>query len=66
MADEDKAKKKASSFIFVGCLIIGLGVGIGQLRALGEAGELTAEKVIGALRSQTAVLTKEFANIQSA
>ena len=31
MADEDKGKKKAGlgSYIFVGCLIIGLGVGIG-------------------------------------
>ena len=31
MADEDKEKKQAGlgSFIFVGCLIIGLGVGIG-------------------------------------
>ena len=31
MADEDKEKKQAGlgSFIFVGCLIIGFGVGIG-------------------------------------
>jgi len=31
MADEDKGKKQAglSSYVFVGCLIIGLGIGIG-------------------------------------
>jgi len=31
MADEDKEKRQAGlgSFIFVGCLIIGLGVGLG-------------------------------------
>jgi len=31
MTDEDKKKKQAglSSYVFVGCLIIGLGVGIG-------------------------------------
>lgn len=37
----------------------GLGIPIGKLREMGEAGELTAEKVIGALKSQFATLEAE-------
>lgn len=37
----------------------GLNVPIGKLREMGQAGELTAEKVIGALRAQSAVLAGE-------
>lgn len=37
----------------------GLGVTIGELRKLGEAGELSAQKVLGALESQAGVLAKE-------
>ena len=39
----------------------GLGVTIGELRKLGEAGELSAQKVLGALESQSGVLGKEAA-----
>lgn len=39
----------------------GLGVSIGQLRQMGQAGEITAEKVIAALESQAAVLRGEVA-----
>lgn len=39
----------------------GLNVPIGKLREMGKAGELTAEAVIGALRSQGAVLAGEVA-----
>lgn len=39
----------------------GLGVAIGQLRAMGQEGELTADKVIRALESQSAVLKGEVA-----
>ena len=38
----------------------GLGVPIGQLRAMGEAGEITAEKVIKAIQDQSEALNKEF------
>lgn len=38
----------------------GLGVSIGQLRALGAAGELTAEKVLGALERSAASVSTEF------
>ena len=38
----------------------GLGVAVGDLRKLGEAGALTAERVIGALRGQSAALQAEF------
>lgn len=41
----------------------GLGVTIGELRKLGEEGKLEAEKVIGALRSQSGVLAAEFAKV---
>ena len=37
----------------------GLGVSTGALRKLGEEGELTAERVIGALQSQASVLSSE-------
>lgn len=37
----------------------GLGVSIGQLREMGKAGELSAQKVLQALGSQSAVLAKE-------
>jgi tape measure domain-containing protein len=37
----------------------GLGVSRGALRALGQEGKLTAETVIGALQSQSAVLARE-------
>lgn len=37
----------------------GLGVPIGKLRELGQAGELTAEAVLGALQSQAGVLARE-------
>lgn len=38
----------------------GLGVTIGQLRNLGSEGQLTAERVIGALESQADALEREF------
>lgn len=41
----------------------GLGVPIGKLRQLAEAGELTANKVTSALRSQVAVIDAEFAKL---
>lgn len=41
----------------------GLDVAVGDLRELGFAGELTAEKVFGALISQGAVLEEEFGEI---
>jgi tape measure domain-containing protein len=41
----------------------GLGVPIGQLRDLGAAGELTAEKVFGALQGSSARLQAEFDSI---
>lgn len=37
----------------------GLGVSTGALRKMGEEGELTAERVIGALQSQASVLSNE-------
>lgn len=39
----------------------GLGVGVGELRKLGEAGEITSAQVIKALESQSAVLSGEVA-----
>lgn len=38
----------------------GLGISIGQLRAMGQAGELTAEKVIGALERAAVSVSDEF------
>lgn len=38
----------------------GLGVGVGQLRELGKAGELTSEKVLGALEKSAASVAAEF------
>lgn len=38
----------------------GLGVSVGQLRAMGAEGELTSAKVVGALRSQIDEINKEF------
>ena len=38
----------------------GLGVTIGELRNLGEDGELTAERVLGALRNQAPQIAQEF------
>ncbi|PUA95527.1 tape measure domain-containing protein [Acidovorax sp. 107] len=38
----------------------GLGVGIGKLREMGQAGELTAEKVLGALEKSAAKVEAEF------
>jgi len=41
----------------------GLGVTIGQLRELGTEGELTAERVIGALLSQKDVIEREYSKM---
>lgn len=41
----------------------GLGVGVGQLRAMGAAGELTGSKVFQALLSQTDKVNKEFGSL---
>lgn len=38
----------------------GLGVGVGKLRELGQAGELTSEKVLGALEKSAAGVAAEF------
>jgi len=38
----------------------GMGVGIGQLREMGEAGELSATKVLDALRKAAPEIAKEF------
>ena len=38
----------------------GLGVAVGKLKSLGEAGELTAARVISALQGQSAALNAEF------
>lgn len=43
----------------------GLGVTIGQLRALGAEGQLTAERVFEALESQSEVLEREYAQTSS-
>lgn len=43
-----------------GAIAKGLGVGLGELRQMSKDGELTADKVIKAIRSQSAVLNKEF------
>jgi tape measure domain-containing protein len=41
----------------------GMGVGIGELRRLGTEGELTAEKILGALLNQTEKINSEFAQM---
>lgn len=41
----------------------GLGVGIGQLRKLGEEGKLTAEAVVGALERSSPAIAAEFARM---
>ena len=41
----------------------GLGVGVGQLRAMGAAGELTSDKVFKALLGQLDKVNEEFANM---
>lgn len=41
----------------------GLNVPIGKLREMAEAGQLTADKVVGALLSQSATLSAEYAKI---
>lgn len=41
----------------------GLGVPIGQLRAMAENGELTSERIVKALQSQRAAIDTEFAQI---
>ncbi|MDP2786254.1 MAG: tape measure protein [Sulfurimicrobium sp.] len=41
----------------------GLNVPIGALRAMAEAGQLTADKVVGALLSQADTLSSEYANV---
>jgi len=41
----------------------GLGVGIGKLREMGKAGELTAEAVLGALQKSAAGIEAEFARM---
>ena len=46
-------------------LAAGLGVTIGQLRELGEAGELTTSTVIAALSSQAQAVAEDFANIRT-
>lgn len=43
----------------------GLGVTTGALRELGAEGELTADKVFGALQSQAAVLNEEFGQLDA-
>ena len=43
----------------------GLGVGIGQLRAMGEAGELTAERVIQAFEKSAGAIDREFAKTEA-
>ena len=42
----------------------GLGVTIGQLRALGAAGELTSAKVVTAIESQSESLNEEFSKVE--
>lgn len=41
----------------------GLGVSIGQLREMGKAGELTAEKIVAAMSNAAATIDKEFTNV---
>lgn len=41
----------------------GLGVGVGQLRAMGAAGELTGEKVFKAILSQTEKVRRDFKDL---
>ena len=38
----------------------GLGVSIGQLREMGEAGELTAERIVGAMSNAAGTIDREF------
>ncbi len=42
----------------------GMGVGIGQLREMGEAGELTAVRVLEALRKAAPEIAEEFSRLQ--
>lgn len=44
-------------------LATGLGVTRGELRALGEAGKLTSERLFGAILSQSVVLDEEFKKV---
>ena len=47
-------------------LVDGLGVdGVGALRDLAEAGELTSERVVQALQSQSAVINEEFGTMEA-
>jgi len=41
----------------------GLGVSVGQIRAMGAAGELTSDKITGALLKQLPKINEEFANL---
>ena len=41
----------------------GLGVSVGQLRTMGSEGQLTSDKVFGAILSQTDKIRKEFASL---
>ena len=41
-------------------LAAGMGVGIGKLREMGQAGEITAQRVIQALQSQSTVVGEEY------
>lgn len=41
----------------------GLGVGIGELRAMGEAGEITGQKIVEALQKSSAAVAADFANM---
>ncbi|QEA10900.1 tail length tape-measure protein 1 [Bordetella phage vB_BbrS_PHB09] len=43
----------------------GLGIPIGELRELGQAGELTAQRVIGALQKMAGSVDRQFGNIQA-
>ncbi|MEM8936036.1 MAG: tape measure protein [Pseudomonadota bacterium] len=42
----------------------GLGVSIGELRELGEEGQLTAERVIGAIQNQAEAVAEDFNNLE--
>lgn len=41
----------------------GMGIGVGELRKMGEAGKITGDEVIKAIRSQARVLDEEFQKI---
>jgi tape measure domain-containing protein len=43
----------------------GMGKTVGQLRALGAAGELTTEKIVAAVQSQTEVINSEFQKVEA-